>query len=525
MLVALMLALLLALGLGIAAYALTKPSIAEMFQQPTRGRKPSAPISTEFIFFSIYSFIYLMWATVPLSLGSGRQFDAGRLLLYPITLRKLFAVDMVSEVTTIQSVFAIPAIAAMSIGAGLGSGEWVPMLIAALPIALFGLALSKWLTATIGSLVRRKRARGETIIALVGAIAGIGGALGGQVAPLLLRHAESFKFLRWTPPGAAAFLIDARFANDPIAYLGVFLLLSVYTIVLIMGTYWIARRAALGFQGKTRRQARATPQESAAYTGWKLPLLPEDLSAVVEKEFRYAMRNAQLKTLAIMPLILIVIRLVNTKRFGRGMPSAHGAPTEFLTYGAGLMASGGVLYVFLLLAALFCNQFAFEEGGMRAFILSPISRTKILIGKNVSMVTIALIFSAVLLTINTLIFRDIDGPVLLFVALSFICFATIASVLGNWFSISFPKRMQFGKRLNVSGVAGLLLIPMLLLFAVPPLTATIIGYVTTSLILEYATLAAIALILIGFYFLVISAQGRALERKEVEILEAVKEPE
>jgi len=57
------------------------------------------------------------------------------------------------------------------------------------------------------------------------------------------------------------------------------------------------------------------------------------------------------------------------------------------------------------------------------------------------------------------------------------------------------------------------------------LAATLVGYVTTSLLLEYATLAAVALILVGSYFLVINAQGRALERKEIEILEAVKEPD
>src|SRR4030095_15121104 len=202
MLLALALALLFALGLGVLAYALTKPSIAEMFQRPGRGPNPSEKISTEFIFFSIYGFIYLMWATVPLSIGSGKQFDAGKLLLYPITLRKLFAVDFVSEITTIQSVFAIPAIVAMSVGAALGSGEWAPMLLAALPISIFGLALSKWLATTIGSLFRRKRARGETIIALVGALAGLGGALAGQVAPLIIKHAQSLRFLRWTPPGA-----------------------------------------------------------------------------------------------------------------------------------------------------------------------------------------------------------------------------------------------------------------------------------------------------------------------------------
>src|SRR6185503_20148140 len=193
MLAALLLALLVAGGLGLAAYALTKPSIASMLQRPSRRGNPNERFSTEFIFFSIYAFIYLMWATIPLSIGSARQFDAGKLLLYPITLRKLFAIDFVSEIANIQSVFAIPAIIALSIGAGLGSGELVATLLAAIPITLFGIALSKWLSTTIGSVFRRQRGRGETILALAGALAGLAGALGGQIAPLIVRHAESLR--------------------------------------------------------------------------------------------------------------------------------------------------------------------------------------------------------------------------------------------------------------------------------------------------------------------------------------------
>ena len=522
MLAALLLALLVAAFLGLGAYALTKPSIARMLQS---GKNYNERISTEFIFFSIYAFLYLMWATIPLSIGSNRQFDAGNLLLYPISLRKLFAIDFVSEVANIQSVFAIPAIVAISVGAGLGSGELVATLLAAFPIALFGIALSKWLSTTIGSVFRRKRGRGETIIALVGAVAGLGGALAGQLAPLLAKHSESLKILRWTPPGAAALLIDTRYDKDPVAYITAFAALTILTVLLIIGTYLISRRAALGYEGAKRRQVRAVAQEND-YVGWKLPLMPDDMSAIYEKELRYGLRNAQLRMLALMPLIWIVIRLMNSRRFGRGLGSATSGPaTEFLTYAGGLIASGGVLYVFLLLAGLWCNQFAMEDAGMRTLILSPIDRTKILMGKNLAVITIALAFSIALLLVNEIIFRDLDVGTVLFVALSFVCFAAISSVAGNWQSVSFPKRMQFGKRLNASGVAGLLLIPLLILLAAPPLTATLVGYATESLILEYATLAAIALILIGIYFFVINAQGRALEGREILILEAIKEPE
>jgi hypothetical protein len=526
MLLALGLAMLLAVALFFAAYFLSRPNAtAEMFRRSATAQNAAAA-SGEFIFFTILAFLYLMWASLPLSIGSNKQFDPGRLLMYPISLRKLFAIDFLSEVTTLQSVFALPAILAMSIGAGLARGDLTSSLIAAVPVAAFGLALSKWLSTAIGSFVRSKRARGETILALVGAIAGLGGALAGQVAPILFRHAGSFTALRWTPPGAAAFLLAVGSRADPFGYLLAFVALSSYTIVLVIATYWIARRAALGLGGDKRRKVLTMAKENLPpYTGWQLPLLPDDVSAVVEKELRYALRNAQLRMMSIMPLILIVVRLVNTKRFGSGAKAGTtAAARSFLTYASPLMSTGGVLYVFLILAGLSCNLFAFEEGGMRTLILSPIDRSKILIGKNIAITAIAVVFSAVLLIINGIVFRDLGAQTLLFAALSFVTFAAIMSVLGNSFSIRFPKRMQYGKRLNVSGVAGLLLIPVLLLLAVPPLASALAGYFTRSLLIEYATLAGFAALSVGLYFLLINFQGRALERREIDILEAVREP-
>src|SRR6185437_14855427 len=188
-------------------------ALGEAFRR-TATRDVAASASAEFVFFLMFGFIYLMWATVPLSIGGSKQFDAGKLLMYPITLRKLFAVDFMSELTTLHSVFAVPAVLALCIGAGLGSGNLTTTLIIAFPAILFGIALSKWLSTVIGSLVRRKRARGETIIALIGAIVGLGGALAGQVAPLLFKHAESIRSLRWTPPGTVAFLLGANPAED-----------------------------------------------------------------------------------------------------------------------------------------------------------------------------------------------------------------------------------------------------------------------------------------------------------------------
>jgi hypothetical protein len=520
MLIALFFALIVALILGFAAYTLSQPDALGNAFRRTAARDISPTASAEFIFFSMFGLIYLMWATVPLSIGGSKQFDAGKLLMYPITLRKLFAVDFLSELTTLHSIFAIPAVVAICAGVAFGTGNTTAALLTAIPTILFGVALSKWLSTTIGALLRRKRARGETIVALIGAVAGLSAAVAGQLAPILFKHAESFRSLRWTPPGVAAFLLVGS-GNDAVAYAFAFVTLSAYAFGLIGLTYWMARRAALGIEGRRRQKTAVVADTVTGYAGWQLPLVSSELSAVVEKEVRYAMRNAQVRMMALMPLILIVVRAVNAQRLGGARATS---PGDFLTYGSGLLATGGVLYVFLILAGLSCNHFAFEEGGMRTLILSPIDRRTILLGKNIAITLLALVFATILLTLNTIVFRDLDAWKLLFISLSFVNFAALSSTMGNWLSIRFPKRMRFGKRLNVSGVAGLLLIPMVIVLSTPPVLATLVGLFTRSLLYEYAALFGFAVLSVGIYFVMLNFQGRSLAKREIEILEAVREP-
>ena len=161
---------------------------------------------------------------------------------------------------------------------------------------------------------------------------------------------------------------------------------------------------------------------------------------------------------------------------------------------------------------------------MRTLILSPIDRRKILLGKNIAVTALALIFSVILLTLNTIVFRDMTAKNLLFVALSFIVFAALMATIGNWLSIRFPKRQAFGKRMNVSGVAGVLLIPIVIVLGIGPLLTVLAGYFTESLLIEYAALALLVVIVIGIYALALNIHGRTLARREIDVLEAVREP-
>src|ERR687889_621294 len=65
MVIALSFALVLALVLALVAYTLTEPEGLGSAVHRTATRDLPSNLSTEFIFFSIFGVVYLMWATVP----------------------------------------------------------------------------------------------------------------------------------------------------------------------------------------------------------------------------------------------------------------------------------------------------------------------------------------------------------------------------------------------------------------------------------------------------------------------------
>src|SRR2546423_7557112 len=162
MLAGLALALLLALGMGVGAYFLTLPAGADV------ARERAALDGFLFLFF-IFTVMFMMWALMPLALGGGGRFEPGRMLLYPISLGKLFAFDFLSDLTGLSAVFAVPVTLALGAGAGLANGSGV----AGPLISLWAGAVRPWLSHLLagggGALMWAERARGARVRALLGA--------------------------------------------------------------------------------------------------------------------------------------------------------------------------------------------------------------------------------------------------------------------------------------------------------------------------------------------------------------------
>ena len=535
---ALAFSLLVAAGFGVGSYfiILNRTGGGRRAAGMARDMATGASVEALLFLFLFMSMIYLMWAFVPLSLGGGEHFDPGRLLLYPVSLRKLFLIDLLSELTSLASIFAAPSVFAIAIGAGLARGQTFGALLVAACATLFGIALAKLLSTSVGALMQRKRTRGEALLAFIGVLGALSGMALGQVEHFFGRLASFPAALRWTPPGAVAVALTTSGAGNSNYALSLTVLLA-YTFVLITLTYKIALGALAGGGGaKRRKKASAAAARGLATgatgatgasgadaggkaSGWRLPFGSEELSAIFEKELRYALRNAQLRTMAVMPILLTLsLRLIGMRRGGSNTAML---PVSLAPYLEGGGAALSVLYTFLITSALSANLFGYESGGMRAYVLAPVARSKILLGKNLAMLCVSLVGAVAVTLANALLYRDLTPRALLFTALSFFIFAAATATVGNLFSINFPKRLQYGKRMNASGVAGLLLFPIFLCIAAAPALAVLAGYAAESLLVEYVILAAFAIAFVAVYFLTLKAQGRWLARRELDILEAV----
>ncbi|MCA1619423.1 MAG: hypothetical protein LC795_08970 [Acidobacteria bacterium] len=517
LLAGLALSLALSLAVGAGAYFLSAGAAG---RSPVGGRAPAAAYV---VLLFLFTLAFIVWAMMPLALGGGSRFEPTRMLLYPVSLGKLFAFDFLSDLTSLTFLFVAPSLVALGAGAGLGAGRPLAGLAVSCLAVAFGLSLSKLLSVGVGALMKARRTRGETVLALLGAAAGMMGILMGQLMPLLERHSERLGFARWTPPGAAAYgLARGLFPGGGGALAVSLLTLAAYTAVCLLLAYRVARRTALGMGGRGAKKRAPAPAMAAArgeaYAGWQLPLASPQFSALFEKEVRYALRNAQLRVIALMAVGLTVVLRLGPA----GMGGRRGPWSVALTpYAEGAGAVFSVVYIFMLVSPLTTNLFGYDGSGMRALVLSPVSRRTVLLAKNAALTLVALLLVAAGVLVGGLIIGDLTPRTLLFAVLAFVTTAALFSPVGNWLSLQFPKRVQFGKRMNRSGVAGLLLVPVFFVLLVPPAVAVAAGHFAESHAVKYVILAAFAIVSALFYALVLPLQGRQLGRRELEILEAV----
>jgi ABC-2 type transport system permease protein len=265
-----------------------------------------------------------------------------------------------------------------------------------------------------------------------------------------------------------------------------------------------------------------TRGDPAALLERRLPWISERASAVALAGFRSLARAPEVKMMLLTPVIMVVL-------FGGTLAGREPVQSEYLR---ALTASGLAAFILIIaMVGFVANQFGFDRRGFRAFVLSPIPRRDVLLGKNLSLAPFAFAPMAVVIGVSQWL-SPMRLDHLVAVLVQMVPVYLLFCLGGNLLTIFAPMAVKPGSGMP-GRHQGLRLVYQLLFMAVVPLP---LGLTLIPLGLE-ALLDAIgwlawfpAFLVLGtaqaaatvwLYGLALDWQGGLLYRREQDILEVV----
>jgi ABC-2 type transport system permease protein len=328
----------------------------------------------------------------------------------------------------------------------------------------------------------------------------------------------------WLPWGAMGLaegeVLPALLATLGLALIGTFSLWRSYrtTVRLYRGEFASGRRSAAVVEGPPPATA-GTPRTRLLER--QLPFVSEQAAAIALASFRSLLRAPEAKMMLLSPLIMVVV-------FGSLLATSSGRPPEAVRP---LIAFGGVALILFTAVQLVGNQFGFDRGGFRVFVLCPARRRDVLLGKNLAVAPLALGLAALLVTALEVLYpMRIDH--LLALAPTALSMYLLFCLAANLLSLLAPMAVAAGafKPSNPKGLAILLnfaflfLFPLLLAPTLLPLgievvlqTLDMARGVPIFLLLALAECVGI----VALYRLVLGWEGNLLAAREQKILEVV----
>ncbi len=253
----------------------------------------------------------------------------------------------------------------------------------------------------------------------------------------------------------------------------------------------------------------------------QLPFVSAETSAIAMMNLRNTSRAPEARMMFITPIIMFGIMM------GSLFSTSGNLPPFINPFFALLFLWIGVVS----LAQLTQNAFGLDRSGFRAFVLSPIPRRTILLGKNISILPLSLFFGSISIAISQFVFPlSVDALVATFIQMFGLFLATCC--VANYSSIWAPTPIAIGtsKKAKPTLVAGLLQMVAMLcvpIASLPQLAAC--GVAVYAQYSEkfgyfpiYTISSVVALALTSFvYWRVLPNQGAALQEAELKILQRI----
>lgn len=261
-----------------------------------------------------------------------------------------------------------------------------------------------------------------------------------------------------------------------------------------------------------------TPLPAGNLLEKRLPWLSEQATAIALAGFRSLLRAPEAKMLLLTPLLLLII-------FGSMFWARNG---EMPVPVRPLIALGAMAMILFSLMQLVGNQFGFDRGGFRVFVLCPAPRADVLLGKNLAIAPVALgLGGMAAVAVEAVYPMRFDH--LLALLPQFVIMYLLYCMLANLLSILAPMPVAAGS-LKPANPKGLILLLHMLFFFLTPL---VVVPAMAPLGLEFALeeldwlsglpLALLVVLLEGvgvlyLYRVVLRWEGRLLQSQEQKIL-------
>ncbi|MBI2479089.1 MAG: hypothetical protein HYV60_10785 [Planctomycetia bacterium] len=292
------------------------------------------------------------------------------------------------------------------------------------------------------------------------------------------------------------------------------------TLRFYTGTGSVAKRVAAKKVSATRPAKNSLDLQ--------LPFLSEHTTAVALASFRSLLRAPESKMALMVPVILVCV-------FGGTMVLGPGQSLrrQDLSMVPPFIAIGIIGVILFGLAQLMFNVFGGDRGAFRSYVLMPVSRRDVLLGKNLAMAPIAGCISVVLIVVLQVV-MGMRATHLLGTFIQLVPSFLMFCLIGNVSSILAPLAVASGSlkpaRPKLATVFYqmffIMFTPIVLLPAVVTLGAeTALAYMTSVTWLPIYLVCSLieAGVVVWMYRKVLTLQGDWLQKRESRILEILAE--
>lgn len=455
--------------------------------------------------------------------------DISKLLHLPVSLGRVFAFNYASSWVSLSILITLPGLMALSVGLTVSLGPRLLLLIPVIAGFFFLATAATYLVRGWLVLLMSNERRRRAIVVTTSLLAVLFFQLPNfyfnimrerpgfskAKAPEWLAAAHGVLPPLWVGASAASLVRGGVWpAAGATAGFGVFGVLA------LLASYHGTLRGLRGSNRPRKKKVAGTVRPSRLIS-WEIPGLPEGLSAVALATLRSHLRAPEVKMALFGQVVMSLV-------FGFLLFRSAGK-----TPGVLQSAAGTILASLSLAGAtqLLFNQFGFDRDGFRSYLLAPMSRSNLLLGKTLAAFPL-IAGTGFLILLSGMVFRVLAPAAFLSAVLTLLAGYLLFSVLGNWLSIAAPYKVLAGAvkptkvppRVTFLLFAGVLVSPVAgaVLF-LPTLLELTAGWLGWPAVLPWKLGGSCLLVAVagGLYALTLPPLARLLERREKEILTEV----